>query len=132
MKHILENGKVINISDKEIQNYMIKLDLSKEEAIDLWLEENDYQENEELNKLDDKAKKVKINHGVANEKPKEKKPHTVKVSDEKITLFNMIFANLSENFGENAQIIKENKEICIKIGEKSFKVDIVEHRKPKN
>lgn len=132
MKHILENGKVINISDKEIQNYMIKLDLSKEEAIDLWLEENDYQENEELNKLDDKAKKVKINHGVVNEKPKEKKPHTVKVSDEKITLFNMIFANLSENFGENAQIIKENKEICIKIGEKSFKVDIVEHRKPKN
>lgn len=129
MKHILENGKVINISDKEIQNYMIKLDLSKEEAINLWLEENDYQENEELNKLDDKAKKVKINHGVANEKPKEKKPHTVKVSDEKTEIFERLTEFLRENYEFSVE--KNNKMFKIFKNGKEFKLDLVETRQKK-
>ena len=129
MKHILENGKVINISDKEIQNYMIKLDLSKEEAINLWLEENDYQENEELNKLDDKAKKVKINHGIANEKPKEKKPHTVKVSDEKTEIFERLTEFLRENYEFSVE--KNNKMFKIFKNGKEFKLDLVETRQKK-
>lgn len=129
MKYMLENGKVINISDKEIQNYMIKLDLSKEEAIDLWLEENDYQENEELNKLDDKAKKVKINHGVANEKPKEKKPHTVKVSDEKTEIFERLTEFLRENYEFSVE--KNNKMFKIFKNGKEFKLDLVETRQKK-
>lgn len=129
MKHILENGKVINISDKEIQNYMIKLDLSKQEAIDLWLEENDYQENEELNKLDDKAKKVKINHGVANEKPKEKKPHAVKVSDEKTEIFERLTEFLRENYEFSVE--KNNKMFKIFKNGKEFKLDLVETRQKK-
>ena len=129
MKHILENGKVINISDKEIQNYMIKLDLSKQESIDLWLEENDYQENEECNKLDDKAKKVKINHGVANEKPKEKKPHTVKVSDEKTEIFERLTEFLRENYEFSVE--KNNKMFKIFKNGKEFKLDLVETRQKK-
>ena len=129
MKHILENGKVINISDKEIQNYMTKLDLSKQEAIDLWLEENDYQENEELNELDDKAKKVKINHGVANEKPKEKKPHTVKVSDEKTEIFERLTEFLRENYEFSVE--KNNKMFKIFKNGKEFKLDLVETRQKK-
>ena len=46
MKYTLENGKVVNIPDNEIEYNMKTLELSKEEAIDLWLEDNDYQVNE--------------------------------------------------------------------------------------
>ena len=129
MKHILENGKVVNISDKEIQNYMTKLDLSKQEAIDLWLEENDYQENEELNEPDDKAKKVKINHGVANEKPKEKKPHTVKVSDEKTEIFERLTEFLRENYEFSVE--KNNKMFKIFKNGKEFKLDLIQTREKK-
>ena len=39
------NGKSVHIPDAEIANSMAKLDLSKDEAIQMWLEDNDYCEN---------------------------------------------------------------------------------------
>lgn len=61
----------------------------------------------------------------------EKKPKIVKVSDEKVVLFNEIWTDLYDVFRENAQIVKENKLISVKIGEKTFKIDIIEQRQPK-
>ena len=46
-------------------------------------------------------------------------------------LFSLLWEGLSNFYGENAQISKQNKEISVQIGEKSFKIDIVEHRKAK-
>ena len=128
MQYTMENGKVINIPDKEIENSMKKLDLSKDEAIELWLEDNGFEINEELEKLDEKAKKVKINHGVGSiEKHKEKKPRTVKISDEKQEIFTQLHQFLLENY-ENVEILKENKLFSLKIGEKTFKLDLIEQR----
>jgi hypothetical protein len=33
--------------------------------------------------------------------------------------------------GRNYEILKENKLICVKIGDKNFKIDLIEQRKPK-
>ena len=89
--------------------------------------------NEEQNELDEKAKKVKINHGASavDKTQKEKKPRQKVASDEKQALFSEIFNTLTEIYGENAKIEKENKLILVKIGEKCFKVDIIEQRTPK-
>ena len=54
------NGKSVHIPDAEIANSMTKLDLSKDEAIQMWLEDNDYCENEEVEILTAKAKENKI------------------------------------------------------------------------
>lgn len=127
-------SKTVNIPDAEIQNFMKSLDLTKEEAVQMWLEDNGYEENEEQAELDAKAKKVKIDHGasaVDKTQKKEKKPRPKIASDEKQTLFSQIFENLNEFYGENAQIEKENKLIIVKIGEKEFKVDLIEKRPPK-
>jgi hypothetical protein len=132
MKYTLENGKAVNIPDKEIEKNMKLLEISKEEAVEMWLCDHDFEDNEELEELDTKASKVKINHGAGtNERKKSDKPRTVKTSDEKKELFSTIFTNLQENFGENAQVLKENKLISLKIGEKTFKIDIIEQRQPK-
>ena len=134
MKYQLKSGKTVNIPDNEIQNFMKSLDLTKEEAIQMWLEDNDYEVNEEQAELDAKAKKVKIDHGasaVDKTEKKEKKPRPKVASDEKKELFDEIFSNLAEVYGENAQIEKENKLIIVKIGEKTFKIDLIEQRKPK-
>ncbi|MBR5305284.1 MAG: hypothetical protein IKU37_10705 [Candidatus Gastranaerophilales bacterium] len=134
MRYTLANGKNINIPDEEIKKSMKALDLTKEDAIQMWLEDNDYEVNEEQAELDAKAKKVKIDHGASamdKTKSKEKKPRPKVASDEKQTLFSQIFDNLYEFYGENAKIEKENKLILVKIGEKEFKVDLIEKRPPK-
>lgn len=133
MKYILPNGKNVNIPDKEIEKNMKLLEISKEEAIEMWLEDEGYLDNEEQNELDEKAKKVKIDHGASaidKTEKKEKKPREVKVSDEKQALFGEIVEKLAEN-GRNYEIVKENKLICVKIGEKTFKIDLIEQRQPK-
>lgn len=133
MKYTLSNGKNVNIPDKEIEKNMKLLEISREEAIEMWLEDEGYLDNEEQNELDEKAKKVKIDHGasaVDKTEKKEKKPREIKVSDEKQALFSEIVEKLAEN-GRNYEIVKENKLICVKIGEKTFKIDLIEQRQPK-
>jgi hypothetical protein len=132
MKYTLENGKAVNIPDKEIEKNMELLEISKEEAVEMWLCDHDFEDNEELEELDEKASKIKIKHEAGTkERKKSDKPRTVKTSDEKKELFSTILTNLQEVFGENAQVLKENKLISLKIGEKTFKIDIIEQRQPK-
>ena len=133
MKYTLPNGKNVNIPDDEIKKNMKLLDISQKDAIEMWLEDEGYLDNEEQNELDEKAKKVKIDHGasaVDKTEKKEKKPREIKVSDEKQALFGEIVEKLAEN-GRNYEILKENKLICVKIGEKTFKIDLIEQRQPK-
>ncbi len=133
MRYTLDNGKSVTIPDTEIATFMKNLGLTQDEAIQMWLEDHEYLDNEEQNALDEKAKAVKIDHDAQSENARNKpaKPRTVKVSDEKQSLFDDIFANLQEIYSEDAKILKENKLIEVKIGEKTFKVDIIEQRPPK-
>lgn len=65
---------------------------------------------------------------------KQGKPHIVKVSDEKKMLFESIFTNLDRCESvepEGIHILKENKLIEVRIGDKVFKIDIIEQRPPK-
>jgi hypothetical protein len=140
MKYLFGN-RTINIPDDEIRKAMDNLGLTCKEATEMWLEDNGYLENEEQNALDEKAKKVKISdHRGYSEKAqaKEKKPRTVVISDEKKALFQSILKNLDrcceENFEvtkDNIEVITENKLIRVKIGDKTFDINIVEKRKPK-
>ena len=81
------------------------------------------------------AKEIK-NYTQSAEKKLERtrKPKTVKISDEKMALFQSILTNL-ENCplvkSENVQILKENKLISVQIGEKIFKIDLIEQRPSK-
>ena len=134
MKYELENGKVVNIPDKEIEHLMKSLDLTQADAIDLWLEDNDLQVNEEQNALDEKAKKVKIDHqasAIDKTQTKEKKPRVVKISDEKQKLFDEIYHNLVEIYGGKVEIVKENKLLTLEINGKIFKLDLIEQRPKK-
>lgn len=132
MTYTLENGKKINIPDKEIETLQKKLELSENEAIQTWLEDNDYEMNEEQELLDEKAKTVKIDVNAPINKKKSDKPHTVKVSDEKQALFSEIYGFLAEKYGEKVEIVTQNKLITIKIGEnKVFKLDLIEQRPKK-
>lgn len=68
------------------------------------------------------------------EKGGNRKPKVVKVSDEKKALFESIFINLDRCEGvepAGIHILTENKLIEVKIGDRTFKINISECRKPK-
>lgn len=133
MKYQLKNGRTVTIPDKDIEKNMKALELTHEEAVQMWLEDNDYEVNEEQEELDAKAKQVKIQHGASaiDKQNKEKKERVVKVSDEKQALFSDIYQNLVEIYGESVEIVKENKLLTVKVGTKTFKVDLIETRQKK-
>lgn len=132
MRYTYKN-RTVCIPDKEIDNLVDSLEISIDEAIHLWLSDHSMEENEEQKNLDKEAKKNYVSREPAPSKPrKERKPIEKKVSDEKKELFSNILTFLTENYNENVKILNENKLIEIKIGEKVFKVDIVEQRPPKN
>lgn len=126
-------GKSINIPEAEIEKSIKILGMTREEAIEMWLEDEGYLDNEEQAELEEKAKANKITatiHGASAEKKKQSKPKVVKVSDEKATLFNEICDSLNE-LSYNFTVLKENKLIQVEIGEKIIKIDLIEQRKPK-
>ena len=131
MKYTLPNGKNINIPDDEIKKSMKALDLSKEDAIQMWLEDNDYEINEEQEALHQVAKQVRVDHGARADQPqKDKRERTVKISDEKQAFFKSLYDFLAENY-ENVTVLKENKLFEVKIGDKVFKLDLIQQRDKK-
>lgn len=135
MLYKLKNGRSVSIPTKEIENLMSSLEISQDEAIELWLTDNGLEENEEQAELDEKASKVHINkdaYADKNKKPR-KKPE-VKVSDEKKALFDSILTNLTRCEGvelENIKVLNENKLISVEINGITFKIDLVQCRKGK-
>ena len=129
------NGKTVNIPDVEIEKSMKILGLTKDQAIEMWLEDEGYLDNKEQVELTQKAKENKITATIHSardtSKPKASKPKTVKVSEEKQSLFADILGNLQENY-ENVEVLKENKLIQVKLNGKTFKIDLIEQRPPKN
>ena len=126
------NGKMIVIPDNEIDKLIKNLEITKDEAIEVWLCDNGFDEDEEQENLDKTAKKVHIDKDIVQKSvKKERKKPEKKVSDEKKVLFNQIFDNLKQIYGENVEILNENKLISVKIAEKTFKIDLIEQRPSK-
>ena len=132
------NGKSVNIPDKEIDSYMKSLDLTKDQAIDMWLDDEGYTDNEEQLELEKKAKESGIMrdiHGAsATDKVKKTAPKTVKVSEEKKDLFSLLYDTLRDyeiDFDGKTTILKENKFIQFEINGKIFKIDLIEQRNKK-
>lgn len=125
------NGKTLNIPDIDIEKIMKGLDVDKDEAIEIWLEDNEYEINEEQEALHQVAKQVRVDHGARADQPqKDKRERTVKISDEKQTLFAKLRDFLTENY-ENVTVLKENKLFEVKIGDKTFKLDLIQQRDKK-
>lgn len=132
------NGKTLNIPDDFIQNAMKNLSIDEDEAIQLWLEDNDYEVNEEQMALDAKAKaNVKVANIVkarAAESAK-KKTQRERVKKEDPTKEGVIAA-LAKALpelanAENVTIVNAGKLITFTIGEDTYKLDLVRQRKAK-
>ena len=132
------NGKTLNIPDDFIQNAMKNLSIDEDEAIQLWLEDNDYEVNEEQMALDAKAKaNVKVANIVKARaaEPSKEKTQRGRVKKEDPTKEGVIAA-LAKALpelanAENVTIVNAGKLITFTIGEDTYKLDLVRQRKAK-
>lgn len=126
--------RVIKIPDAEIENFMKSLELSKEEAIQMWLEDEGYLENETVEELTAKAKENRITatiHDAKAEKKKKTQKERVQKPDPDKELIVQKIAESVTQFAENVQIVNKTKLISFKFGEDLYEIDIKRKRKPK-
>lgn len=122
------NGKEINIPDKDISNLMASLDISKDEAIDTWLDDHDYIDNAEAEEMTKKAKQLRRYEKSDNERKKTVRER--KVDAEKGGLLTAIKTAV-EAFGGAVSSVKNEAEFSFTFNGNSYTVKLVKHRPPK-
>lgn len=123
------NGKNIRIPDDEIEKNSRLLDISKDEAIQMWLEDEGYLKNAVVEELTKKAKENRVNHDAKSDKPRKKTERVRKVDEEKKYLLNLLISAInSENCIDT---VKNETEFSFTFGENSYSVKLIKHRPPK-
>ena len=124
------NGKNIRIPDADIERSMKILKISHDKAIQLWLEDEGYLENEVVEQLTEKAKKNKISHEAKSTTPRKAITRERKPDEEKENLI-IFFAECLKNAGFQAEIVNKSKIIEFNVGETHYKLDLIKQRPPK-
>lgn len=122
------DGKSVNIPESEIKNNMKLVD-TREEAIQIWLEDNGYAVNEEQEALCKKAKdnritatvhKARVTNEVKREVVRKENPTKEKVI--------AAVAELLKDFAEEVNIENAAKIITFKMDGNSYKFDLIQRR----
>jgi len=138
MKYELDNGRIINIPDKDLERLQKSLNISQEEAISTWLVDEEYITDETVEELSEKAKKNRITATVhqakaENSQKKERKPREKKENPLKKQIIAAIFTGLCNNLDENTVIDVKNDEkyIDLCVNGLEFTINLVQHRSKK-
>lgn len=112
-----------------VADYMKKLNISKEEAEQLYEDDLADYIGEEGEEMTQKAKSIRRYEQKAEKSDnKATKKRTVKTSSEKVELFTEIVQMCVDN-DRQFTVLKDNKLIEVVIGDKIFKIDLIEQRK---
>lgn len=127
--------KNYEIPNDEIDKMMDKLDISLEEACELYLSDHELVENETVEELTKKAQKNRVTatvHGAKGTK-KERKTKEKKENPLKKEIIQAIWNGIAEKYYNNGTISIRNDEkyIDFTINGRDFTVNLVEHRKKK-
>ena len=130
----LENGKVVKVDKKWAQLSMEKLETDLEDVLLMYLEDNDYLENDAQNDLDQSAKANGIKLVAKTEKPKKKtqRERVVKENPTKELIISKLTSALQEIDNiSNVNVENKAKLITFTLNNEDFKVDLVQKRKEK-
>ena len=121
------NGKDIKIPDDEIKNNMKILELTQEEAIQMWLEDNDYMENAEVQELTAKAKANGADKVKADRKPRTKVERAPKENPTKERVIEKIAEMLQNEGFINIKIENKTKIVTFMEENRHFTVNLIEN-----
>jgi len=132
MKYKLENGKTVDIKDEELDNLCEKLDISLKDASQLWLEDNGYEVNEEVEELTKKAKENRVTatvHGVVAKRTK-KEVHRKEDLDKQELI--KLFAEVLDKAEIDYKITNVEKLIEFEFNGANYKLDLIKRREKRD
>ena len=127
------NNKVVKIPQKEIDNLMKTLELTEQEAIETWLDDNDYTTNKQVEELTKKAKangttKIGARVNVENKKVDRER----KANPTKALIIDQLWQKLAEiEHISNLKIENKEKLITFSLNGNDYKLDLVQKRAKK-
>ena len=127
------NNKVVKIPQKEIDNLMKTLELTEQEAIETWLDDNDYTTNEQVEELTKKAKvngttKIGARVNVENKKVERER----KANPTKALIIDQLWQKLAEiEHISNLKVENKEKLITFNLNGNDYKLDLVQKRAKK-
>lgn len=123
--------------EKWIKSTMKALDLTREEAIEMWMDDHDIDQGKAKDfDLDPEKQKVvkEMTKAGGKARAKETKPRERKPNDEKRTIIqdlNDFLVNNCQDYINLVEIVNVEREITFKIGENAYSLTLTCHRKPK-
>ena len=123
--------------EKWIKSTMKALDLTREEAIEMWMDDHDIDQGKAKDfDLDPEKQKIvkEMTKAGGKARAKETKPRERKPNDEKRTIIqdlNDFLVNNCQNYINSVEIANIEREITFKIGENDYSLTLTCHRKPK-
>ena len=127
--------KHYTIPDEEIDKIMDKLDVSIAEACEMYLSDHELVEDETVKELTAKAQKNRVTatiHDAKGEK-KARKPREKKENALKKEIIQALYTVIADEITSSANVSVRNDEkyIDFTCGDRSFTVNLVEHRPKK-
>ena len=127
----LDNDKKVKVAKKWVDTSIEKLDTDLEDVLLMWLEDNDYLVNEELEELDTKAKTNKVKLGATEKTERKKVVRERKPNPDKEYLVGCVGEFLEELNATDIKIENVGKIITFSYKNKQFKFDLTEKRAKK-
>lgn len=121
--------------EQQIEQYMKSLQISREEAEQLYEDDQEDFIGEEGEQMTAKAKEVRRYEQSAEKKVR--KPREKKIDQEKVNIVDFVWVCMLNNSHlidfkfENVNVIKPQKEITFRVGENEYSLTLTKHRPPK-
>lgn len=130
------NDKKVRIPDCDIEHLVATMGIDKDEAVQIWLEDEGYLVNEEQEALVQKAKENRITaaiHQASAKDPAKKtqRERVVKPNPDKEDIIKGLAKWLDNAEMQNVVVENKGKIITFEYNGKQFKLDLIEKRKPK-
>lgn len=115
--------------EQEIQRHMKVLGLTREQAEQLWEEDNSDYVSEEIAEMERKAKANRRYE--QSDKPRAKVKREVKVDEEKVKIINFLMRVLTDSDVSQLEVKNPQREIAFQLNGEDYSLTLTKHRAKK-
>lgn len=115
--------------EKAIQNYMKSLGISREDAEQLWEDDQTDYIGEQGEEMTLKAKEIRRYEQSAEKK--ERKPREKKLDEDKVKIINFLQRVMIDSDALNVEVKNEQREITFIFNDAEYSLTLTKHRPPK-
>jgi ParB-like chromosome segregation protein Spo0J len=120
---------VILTREQEIQKHIAVLGITREQAEQLWLEDNTDYVNEEMAEMEQKAKANRRYE--VSDKPRAKAKREPKIDEDKVKIINFLMQALADGDVSQLEVKNPQREVAFQFNGADYSLTLTKHKPPK-